>query len=189
MANPWTKRNPALSLFLSGANAWAGVARGVLMKQARHRKCLAFARAGGRDEHGRQAAGELLGIHPEAARVERQQSQAPPLITSAVFAGCCGTMDMLRTRRFAYGGGSIRCRSTVGPALHLREHGGHEGLPFHGVHEVNGWPAAKGGQRLLEPERHPRCRIKASRVIGLLDHRLQLADQPDDADDPLAFGG
>lgn len=35
MANPWTKRNPALSLFLSGANAWAGAARSALMKEAR----------------------------------------------------------------------------------------------------------------------------------------------------------
>ena len=34
MTNPWTKKNPALSLFLSGANAWAGAARGVLTKEA-----------------------------------------------------------------------------------------------------------------------------------------------------------
>lgn len=26
MANPWTKQHPALSLILSGANAWAGAA-------------------------------------------------------------------------------------------------------------------------------------------------------------------
>lgn len=35
VANPWMKKNPALSLFLSGANAWAGAARGVLTKEAR----------------------------------------------------------------------------------------------------------------------------------------------------------
>ncbi|CAM3818740.1 Uncharacterised protein [Roseomonas mucosa] len=27
MANPWTKKNPFLSIMLSGANAWAGAAR------------------------------------------------------------------------------------------------------------------------------------------------------------------
>lgn len=28
MRNPWLKKNPAMSLFLSAANAWMGVARG-----------------------------------------------------------------------------------------------------------------------------------------------------------------
>jgi hypothetical protein len=28
MANPWTKKNPLLSLWLSAANGWAGAARG-----------------------------------------------------------------------------------------------------------------------------------------------------------------
>ena len=28
MRNPWTKKNPAMSMFLSAANAWAGAARG-----------------------------------------------------------------------------------------------------------------------------------------------------------------
>ncbi len=28
MRNPWLKKNPAMSMFLSSANAWAGVFRG-----------------------------------------------------------------------------------------------------------------------------------------------------------------
>ena len=35
MPNPWTKKNPALSLLLSGANAWAGKARGIWTKEVR----------------------------------------------------------------------------------------------------------------------------------------------------------
>lgn len=42
MANPWTKRNPALSLFLSGANAWAGAARGVMTREARRQQAAAM---------------------------------------------------------------------------------------------------------------------------------------------------
>lgn len=42
MANPWTKKNPALSLFLSGANAWAGRARDVLTKEARRQQATAM---------------------------------------------------------------------------------------------------------------------------------------------------
>ncbi len=38
MRNPWMKKNPALSLFLSGANAWAGTARGLWMKEARRQQ-------------------------------------------------------------------------------------------------------------------------------------------------------
>ena len=41
MAKPWTKKNPALSLFLSGANAWAGAARGLLAGEAQRRKSAA----------------------------------------------------------------------------------------------------------------------------------------------------
>ncbi len=29
MANPWTKKNPLMSMWLSAANAWAGAARGL----------------------------------------------------------------------------------------------------------------------------------------------------------------
>ena len=42
MADPWTKKNPALSLILSGANAWAGAARGVLTKQVRRQQAAAM---------------------------------------------------------------------------------------------------------------------------------------------------
>lgn len=41
MSYPWTKKNPALSLFLSSANAWAGTARGVLTKEARRQQAAA----------------------------------------------------------------------------------------------------------------------------------------------------
>ena len=41
MANPWLKKNPAMSLFLSGANAWAGAARGLWTREARRRQANA----------------------------------------------------------------------------------------------------------------------------------------------------
>lgn len=42
MPNPWTKNNPAMSLFLSGANAWAGTARGIWTKEARRQHAAAM---------------------------------------------------------------------------------------------------------------------------------------------------
>lgn len=42
MPNPWTKKNPAMSLFLSGANAWAGAARGIWMREARRQQARAM---------------------------------------------------------------------------------------------------------------------------------------------------
>ena len=51
MAKPWTKKNPALSLFLSGANAWAGAARGLLAGEAQRRKASA-AKAGAKAAAG-----------------------------------------------------------------------------------------------------------------------------------------
>jgi hypothetical protein len=42
MPNPWTKKNPAMSLFLSGANAWAGAARGAWMREARRQQAQAM---------------------------------------------------------------------------------------------------------------------------------------------------
>lgn len=51
MAKPWTKKNPALSLFLSGANAWAGAARGLLAGEAQRRKSAA-AKAGAKAAAG-----------------------------------------------------------------------------------------------------------------------------------------
>ncbi len=44
MSNPWTKKNPALSLFLSSANAWAGTARGLLTKEARRQQAAAMSK-------------------------------------------------------------------------------------------------------------------------------------------------
>ena len=35
MANPFTKKNPLLSVWLSAANAWAGAARGLMTAEAR----------------------------------------------------------------------------------------------------------------------------------------------------------
>ncbi|WP_165982380.1 hypothetical protein [Dankookia rubra] len=35
MANPWTKKNPFLSLWLSAANAWGGAARGAMTAAAK----------------------------------------------------------------------------------------------------------------------------------------------------------
>jgi hypothetical protein len=45
MPNPLMKKNPAMSLFLSGANAWAGSVRAAWMKEARRQQALAM-RAG-----------------------------------------------------------------------------------------------------------------------------------------------
>ncbi|APT57296.1 hypothetical protein BKE38_07720 [Pseudoroseomonas deserti] len=41
MANPWTKKNPFLSIMLSGANAWAGAARGIMTGQAKRQQAAA----------------------------------------------------------------------------------------------------------------------------------------------------
>ena len=38
MANPWTKKNPLLSLWLSGANALAGRARGAGAAEAKRQR-------------------------------------------------------------------------------------------------------------------------------------------------------
>ena len=41
MANPWTKKNPLLSIMLSGANAWAGAARGIMTGQVKRQQAAA----------------------------------------------------------------------------------------------------------------------------------------------------
>ncbi len=38
MANPMTKKNPLLSMWLSAANTWAGAARGVTTAEARRQQ-------------------------------------------------------------------------------------------------------------------------------------------------------
>ncbi len=45
MTSPWTKKNPFLSMFLSGANAAAGKARGTMMQQARRNQATAIKQA------------------------------------------------------------------------------------------------------------------------------------------------
>ena len=47
MANPMTKKNPLLSMWLSAANAWAGAARGLMAAEARRAQKKAVAKAVG----------------------------------------------------------------------------------------------------------------------------------------------
>lgn len=42
MANPWTRKNPFLSMMMSGANAWMGAARGIMAGQARGQQAKAL---------------------------------------------------------------------------------------------------------------------------------------------------
>ncbi|MBL6082510.1 hypothetical protein JMJ56_31585 [Belnapia sp. T18] len=42
MFNPWTKKNPLRSMMLSGANAWAGAARGIMTGQAKRQQTAAM---------------------------------------------------------------------------------------------------------------------------------------------------
>lgn len=48
MANPMTKKNPFLSMWLSAANAWAGAARGLVTAEAKRQGKKAVAKASGR---------------------------------------------------------------------------------------------------------------------------------------------
>ena len=48
MANPMTKKNPFLSMWLSAANAWAGAARGLATAEAKRQQKKAVAKAAGR---------------------------------------------------------------------------------------------------------------------------------------------
>ncbi|MFH5926753.1 hypothetical protein [Roseomonas xinghualingensis] len=50
MSKPWSKKNPLLSVFLSGANAWAGAARGMWAAEFRRQHAEAM------KEGSRQAA-------------------------------------------------------------------------------------------------------------------------------------
>ena len=45
MANPWIKKNPFLSMFLSSANAAAGRARGLWTQQAKRNQTVAVKQA------------------------------------------------------------------------------------------------------------------------------------------------
>lgn len=45
MANPWTKKNPLMSMWLSAANTWAGAARGAVAAQAKRQQKAAVGAA------------------------------------------------------------------------------------------------------------------------------------------------
>lgn len=45
MANPWTKKNLLMSMWLSAANAWAGAARGAMAAQAKRQQKAAVGAA------------------------------------------------------------------------------------------------------------------------------------------------
>ena len=45
MSNPWLRKNPFMSLFLSGANRIAGTVRGQATAQARHQINVAVSKA------------------------------------------------------------------------------------------------------------------------------------------------
>lgn len=47
MANPMTKKNPLLSMWLSAANAWAGTARGLMTAEARRLRKKAVTKTAG----------------------------------------------------------------------------------------------------------------------------------------------
>ena len=54
MANPMTKKNPLLSVWLSAANAWAGAARGLMAAEAKRQQKKAMAKASGRPAPARK---------------------------------------------------------------------------------------------------------------------------------------
>jgi len=45
MANPWLKKNPFMSMWMSGANAAAGSLRGHAVRQAKHQAATAMTKA------------------------------------------------------------------------------------------------------------------------------------------------
>ena len=53
MANPWGKKNPFMSMWLSAANAWAGAARGLMTAEAK-RQTKAATRAATRAPSSRK---------------------------------------------------------------------------------------------------------------------------------------
>jgi hypothetical protein len=56
MAKPWTKKNPLLSMMLSGANAWVGAARGIMTAQGKRQQSAAM----------REGAKQVTGFWTEA---------------------------------------------------------------------------------------------------------------------------
>ena len=72
MANPWTKKNPAMSLFLSGANAWAGAARGLWTKEARRQQTAAVS-AGMKRVAGLWTASLTSSAAPSGKKAKRRR--------------------------------------------------------------------------------------------------------------------
>ena len=69
MANPWTKKNPLLSMMLSGANAWTGAARGLMNAQAKRQQAAAM-REGTKQVTGFWTAA-MTGATPKARKKKR----------------------------------------------------------------------------------------------------------------------
>ena len=72
MANPWTKKNPAMSIFLSGANAWAGAVRGLWTKEARRQQTVAVS-AGVKRMAGLWTAGLTSAAAPSGKKAKRRR--------------------------------------------------------------------------------------------------------------------
>lgn len=71
MANPWGKKNPFLSMMLSGANAWAGAARGIMTGQAKRQQAAAT-RQGAKQVTDLWAAA-LTGGAPKKPRMSKKR--------------------------------------------------------------------------------------------------------------------
>ena len=69
MKNPWGKKNPFLSMWLSGANAIAGAARGRAPAEAKRQASAAVTR--GAKEATRQMTDALTGKPPAKKRRKR----------------------------------------------------------------------------------------------------------------------
>jgi len=69
MKNPWGKKNPFLSMWLSGANAIAGAARGRATAEAKRQASAAVTR--GAKEATRQMTDALTGKPPAKKRRKR----------------------------------------------------------------------------------------------------------------------
>ena len=69
MARLWTKKNPMLSMMLSGANAWAGAARGMMNAQAKRQQSAAIR------ESARQVTGYWTAAMTGAAPKPRKKKR------------------------------------------------------------------------------------------------------------------
>ncbi|WP_082012955.1 hypothetical protein [Belnapia sp. F-4-1] len=69
MESSWTKKNSLLSMMLSGANAWAGAARGLMTAQAKRQQSAAM-REGAKQVTGFWTAAMTSGT-PKARKKKR----------------------------------------------------------------------------------------------------------------------